>query len=176
MSEAQRLINASNFGDPPGVEAALAAGADVHARGDWALELASERGHLPVVRCLLAAGADARANSDGPLRRAARNGHHLVVDSLIAAGANVHANTEMPLRLASRKRHTSVVERLLAAGADRDAALACIERAMSLDTATAAWLQNVSHRWQAQHMAKSLDERSIEGHEEQHQPLGEIGL
>ena len=51
------LVAASKDGEVDGVRAALAAGADVHARDDAALRLAAYTGHAEVVRMLLDAGA-----------------------------------------------------------------------------------------------------------------------
>lgn len=56
----KQLIDAAKSGDLPGVQAALAAGADVNAEDYYALRLAAEYGHVSVVSCLLAAGADLR--------------------------------------------------------------------------------------------------------------------
>ena len=46
----QRLINASEAGRADEVKALIAAGADVHACDDLALQMAADKGHVEVVR------------------------------------------------------------------------------------------------------------------------------
>ena len=53
----------------------LNAGADVHARDDYALRWASNNGHTEVVKVLLDAGADVHAYHDGALLWASEEGH-----------------------------------------------------------------------------------------------------
>ena len=100
------------------LDAALTAGANVHANNDQALRWASENGHLAVVQALLNAGADVHAKDDEALLWASMNGHLAVVQALLTAGADVHANYDYALRLASEYGHLAVVQVLLKAGAD----------------------------------------------------------
>jgi len=87
----ERLRQAAEQGDLEGVEAALAAGADLASAdspfGNTALHLAARRGHFEVVELLLAKGADPLANDAGtmtPLHVAARDGRTKVVRLLLA--------------------------------------------------------------------------------------------
>ena len=100
------------------LDAALTAGANVHANNDQALRWASENGHLAVVQALLNAGANVHADDDEALRLASMKGHGAVVQALLTAGANVHAQNDWALRWASRNGHGAVVQTLLTAGAD----------------------------------------------------------
>jgi len=116
------LIAAVIGGDINAVNAAIAAGADVHHHSGLALRHAAAEGHAEVVRRLLAAGADVHAQDDVALRYAAANDHAETVSLLLAAGANVHAKHEDALRHAAVNGHAEVVQRLLVAGADVHAA------------------------------------------------------
>ena len=111
------------------LDAALAAGANVHAQDDEALRRASHNGRLAVVQTLLNAGANVHANNDYALRWASENGHGAVVQELLTAGSNVHAQDDWALRLASENGHGAVVQALLTAGANvhaqDDEALRC---------------------------------------------------
>ena len=100
------------------LDAALAAGADVHADFDFALRMASAKGHGAVVQALLTAGADVHAQDDEALGGASENGHLAVVQALLKAGADVHADDDSALRWASHNGHVAVVQTLLTAGAD----------------------------------------------------------
>jgi len=100
------------------VKDAIAAGADVHARDDYALRLASNYGHVEVVQLLLDAGADVHAENDLALRWASGNGHAEVVKLLLGARADVHARDDCALRWASYYGNVEVVKLLLAAGAN----------------------------------------------------------
>jgi len=53
----QKLLNAAEAGRTDEVRELIAAGADVHACDDLALQMATDKGHLAVVRELLAARA-----------------------------------------------------------------------------------------------------------------------
>jgi len=86
----ERLRRAAEQGDLEGVEAALAAGADLASAdstfGNTALHLAARRGHVDVVELLLAKGADPLANDAGtmtPLHVAARDGRTKAVRLLL---------------------------------------------------------------------------------------------
>lgn len=118
---AQRLRNAAKSGDLPGVQAALAAGANLHADNDNALRWAAEHGHFAVVEHLLAAGAHVDAQDNYALRLASGRGSLDIVQALLAAGADVHALDGLALQAAAEGGHLDVVECLLAAGADVNA-------------------------------------------------------
>jgi hypothetical protein len=60
----------------------LECGADVHARGEEALRVASFDGHLDVVQFLVECGANVHAEDDYALRAASTNGHLEVVEYL----------------------------------------------------------------------------------------------
>jgi hypothetical protein len=100
------------------VQFLLDAEADVHARDDLALRLASEEGYYKIVKLLLDAGADVHADDDYALRYASVEGHDKVVKLLLDAGADVHADDDQALRYASRNGHDKVVKLLLDAGAN----------------------------------------------------------
>lgn len=113
-----QMIRAARVGDLNGVKAALAAGADIHAQDDYALQWAASRGHLDVVEYLLAAGSDIHANEDFALRWAVEHSQTEVVACLLAAGADPHAEKDSPLRMAAGDGCLPIVECLLAAGAN----------------------------------------------------------
>lgn len=127
MSEAQRLINAANFGNLAGVEAALAAGADVNVRDTLALQVA------------------------------ARNGSVVVVDRLIDAGADVHASRNIALFWAALNRNPAVVARLFDAGADIHAMASHMDPRLARDVETAEWLRDIHRRWQAKQAGQAID-------------------
>jgi len=95
----------------------LDAGADVHARDDLGLRLASWNGHAKVVKVLLTVGADVHAYDDEALQYASEYGHVEVVKVLLDAGANVHANDDSALRWASENGHLEVIKLLKQHGA-----------------------------------------------------------
>ena len=101
----QQLWRAARDGDLAGVEAALDAGAQVNARGEYgdsALNLAAEYGHLDVVLRLLAAGADIE-NLGGadktPLMCAAFAGQVPVARKLLDHGARINHDLMSSLQL-----------------------------------------------------------------------------
>lgn len=114
----EQLITAAETGDLPGVQAALAAGANVHARDEHALRWAAQFGHLAVVECLITAGADIHSNDDCALRWAAEMGHLDLVRYLLASGAHLHASEDYALRISAENGHAPLVEFLIAAGAN----------------------------------------------------------
>jgi UDP-N-acetylglucosamine enolpyruvyl transferase len=67
-------------------EELLSHGADVHARGDYALQWAAENGHTDTVKLLVEHGADIHAYGDGALRLAAWCGHTEIAEFLRQAG------------------------------------------------------------------------------------------
>jgi len=112
------LMRAAASGDVAGVVAAVAAGADIHAKHDRVLCEASAHGYIDVVKVLLDARANVNTFATTPLRRAAFHGHTGVVRILLAAGADVHSGGEAALRWAAVRGHTGPVCLLLAAGAN----------------------------------------------------------
>jgi len=82
LSPDDLLIQSSEAGFLIGVKKALKMGADVHAKDDYALQMASFDGHLPVVKLLLKNGADVSRYNYYALRWATTNGHHDVVELL----------------------------------------------------------------------------------------------
>jgi ankyrin repeat protein len=104
------LVCSAGYGKLDFVEYLLAAGADVHADDDYALQLASDNRRTEVVKVLLAAGADVHADDDFALQLASSNGHTEVVKVLLAAGADVHAEDDWALQLACSNRRTNVVK------------------------------------------------------------------
>lgn len=87
------LFGSAARGDLPGVQDALARGAQVDSRnpaGATALLLASASGSLPVIQTLVAAGADVNAadnNGRTPLSAATAGGYAEIARTLRAAGA-----------------------------------------------------------------------------------------
>ena len=71
---------------------------------------ASEDGRVEVVRLLIAAGADVHRYGDYALRAASLNGHAEVVQMLLYAGANVHARDSSALRYAVENGHVEVIK------------------------------------------------------------------
>jgi len=61
---------------------------------------------------LLNAGANVHAKDNYALRLASINGHERIVELLLNAGANVHAIDNYALRVASTNGHERVVELL----------------------------------------------------------------
>jgi len=91
----QTLLKAAGDGDLAAVEAALAKGADINARGEYgdsALNITAQRGHKELVQRLLDLGANVD-NVGGadltPLMNAAFAGNIAIVNMLLAKGANV---------------------------------------------------------------------------------------
>ena len=82
MSSHLELLKAADSGDLARVKLLVEAGADIHAKDDRALRLASNYGHLEVVKYLVGCGANIHAWDDGALRGASRNGHLEVVEYL----------------------------------------------------------------------------------------------
>jgi Ankyrin repeats (3 copies) len=74
---------------------AVEAGADVHAKADYALQLASLDGRAESVKVLLKAGADVHVWNDSALRDASQNGHTDTVKLLKAAAAEATAASKV---------------------------------------------------------------------------------
>ena len=122
-----RLIDAATRSDWAGVQAALAAGAEVnHADQDGvtALMRAAFHGHTEIAQALLAAEAEvnqADKGGDTALIWAAFHGHTETVQAMLAAGAEVnHADKggDTAMMWAARQGHTETVQALLSAGAE----------------------------------------------------------
>ena len=64
---------------------------------------ASRNGHVQVVKIVLENGADIHAREDEPLRVASEKGHTEIVKLLLQHGADIHAREDYPLRVASEK-------------------------------------------------------------------------
>ena len=112
------------------VEALIAAGANVHAKGNdglTPLHAAAFRNAREVTVALIAAGAHVHVKDNlghTPLHVAAFGNAREVAAALIAAGANVHAKDNggrTPLHRAAWKNAREVAATLVAAGADVDA-------------------------------------------------------
>ena len=135
------LLAAAKAGDPAGVEAAIAAGADVNYINDigintlivgakyglTALMFAAREGHIDIVRLLLDRGANINAINDyerTALMWAANTGHTDVVRLLLDRGANINAvdgDGDTALMSASESGHTYTVRLLLDRGANINA-------------------------------------------------------
>ncbi len=92
---AKLLLTAASAGELAGIEAALATGAAINARGEYgetALNKAAQSGHLAAVELLVSKGADIE-NKDGadmtPVMQATVAGHTKVVEFLLSKGAKV---------------------------------------------------------------------------------------
>ena len=124
------LLDAARNGNLAGVEAAIAADADVNAidnDGNTALMWAAFNGNIDIVRFLLDRGADAniinRLNNN-VLMHAAQHGHTKIVELLLLAGIDVNirgVNGYTALIFAVINGHTDTVKLLLDKGADINA-------------------------------------------------------
>jgi Ankyrin repeats (3 copies) len=117
--------------------------ADIHARNDWGVRVASYKGHLEVVAFLKETAvneavriasengeldvakalveeqqADIHTGDDWAIRRASRNGHLELVQYLVGIGANVCAMDNWAVKWASYNGHLNVVQYLVSQGAD----------------------------------------------------------
>src|SRR5690606_11927215 len=100
----------------PYVSATVTAGADVHARCDFALRAATKGGYMDIVEFLLEHGADPNC---GALEVAAAFGREAVAELLLAHGADVRAEPNRDaLASAAAGGHAKIVKLLLDAGAD----------------------------------------------------------
>ncbi|KAJ3044953.1 hypothetical protein HDV00_000237 [Rhizophlyctis rosea] len=79
---------------------------------------ASYKGHLHVVKLLLESGADLHARNDEALCLASGNGELDMIQFLLSAGADVHAQNNRPLQSAISANCVPIVGSLLKAGAD----------------------------------------------------------
>lgn len=113
----KQLVEAARAGGLAGVKTALAAGANIHADEERALQVAADNRHLHVLEYLLSQGADVHINGEYALCWAARHGRLDVARVLVAAGANIHVHEEYPLRTAAYEGQLEVVNWLLDMGA-----------------------------------------------------------
>jgi len=79
---------------------------------------ACARGYVDIVKVLIAAGVNIHAKDEEALNWAAEGGHAEVVKLLIEAGANITVNDYQPLKNAMRRKYLEVVKLLIEAGAD----------------------------------------------------------
>ena len=118
------LLIAVQLVDLIGVEAAIAAGADIDAadiNGNTALIFAASYGHRDVVRLLLDRGAGINAVDvlrDTALIKAAFSGHRDVIRLLLDRGAGINGTA---LILAAQNDHIDTVKLLLSRGANINA-------------------------------------------------------
>ena len=117
MSE--MLYNATFRGYEILVEKVVKNGADIHERGDRALQIAAENGRLDIVEFLVDHGANIDANDNMALRDAVRSGHLNVVKYLVEHGANV--NGRWILESAASNGFFDIVKYLINHGAQVDA-------------------------------------------------------
>lgn len=113
-------------------------------------------GSLPAVEAALTAGADLHAFDDYALRWSARNNMPQVVGRLLAAGADVHARQDSALWIAAQHGHRHVVDRLLTAGADVAVVMARLEAGDAQEKHAAPWLREAHRQWQAKQLEATL--------------------
>jgi hypothetical protein len=113
------FIGCAEHGDVEGVKYLVErCGADVHADGDYPLQLASCNGCLKFVCYLVENGADVHAWNDISLQSASCSGQLEVVKFLIKTRrVAVHVLDEGTLRIASMNGHVEVVKYLKSKGA-----------------------------------------------------------
>ena len=121
------IHDAAAKGNIEAVKKAIAAGADVNAKGDGGETPLHHATTKAVTELLIAEGADVNAkNAEGwtPLHEAALYGDKEISELLIAKSANVNAKDddgETPLHKAVYNGHKEVTELLIAAGVDVNA-------------------------------------------------------
>jgi hypothetical protein len=77
-----RLFRAAQRGKTKAVQKLLAAGANLHANQEAALDLAACFGQTKMVKMLLTLGANVHASDDGALHAAVESGHTVTADVL----------------------------------------------------------------------------------------------
>ena len=89
------IHDAAEGGNIEAVKQQIAAGTDVNAKDEWGVTPLHNAATKEIVELLIAAGADVHAKGDEagetPLHNAAYEGHKEIAELLIAAGANVSA-------------------------------------------------------------------------------------
>lgn len=130
MSDAtQDLLAAAASGDADGVRAAVAAGADIEARGQGGmtpLVAATKANHVEAARVLIEAGADVNAKDDiqdSAYLYAGARGHDEILRLTLEHGADLNSTNRFggtALIPASERGLLPTVEILLKAGVDPD--------------------------------------------------------
>src|SRR5581483_2343648 len=92
------------------VQYLVSIGADIHAKNNYAVRLASLRGHLSTVQYLASIGADIHASNDNAISWASSSGHLSTVQYLISVGLDIHADDNYAVRWASFYGHLSTVQ------------------------------------------------------------------
>lgn len=111
------LWQACKNGDVSMVVRMIAAGANVHWRGDLALIQAVKSNRLTVVNILVANGANVRASQDVALRLAVIRNNIDMARLLLTFGANASALNDFPLRRAMDLQNREMVTLLAEHGA-----------------------------------------------------------
>ena len=93
-------------------------GADIHARNEYPLRVASKNNSFWLIKYLLENGANVRTHNDYPLRTISRYGFEEHVKVLLEHGANVSALTKDDLLHIIMNAHFEVIKLLLDSGAD----------------------------------------------------------
>ena len=125
---ANKLYNASFYGDNIAVSTLLAEGVDVNSEGFYggatSLMAASQNGHIDIVRILLANGANVDAQRDeGQTALIYATVHPDIVKLLLDAGAETELKSILghtALLYASTEGNTETVKALIEGGADID--------------------------------------------------------
>jgi ankyrin repeat protein len=122
------LHDAASKGDLAAIEALLAEGAEINARGEGGetpLIRAILEGHVDVAELLIARGADVMARNERgltPLHAATYSGSAeaawLLLDHGAALEDRANVSGATPLIVAAEENHTAVAELLIARGAD----------------------------------------------------------
>lgn len=106
-----QLIDAVRRASIADIDAALNAGADVHANHDIALRVACSDNHTDIALHLIQSGADIQADNNYPLRMAARYGNMELALPLLDAGADIEDSGA--LDAASLSGHVDMVRLLM---------------------------------------------------------------
>ena len=125
------LLRAASDGDVAALRAALAAGADVGTRAQWAgstaLHLAAAGGHAACVDALLAAGAEKDVKNEAGKRPSdyAREAGHATIIATLAHAPSVASLAEQQRRDAAAAEAAAAAAAAAAEAARRAAAAAC---------------------------------------------------
>lgn len=87
-------------------------GANIHARNESAIQVASKNGHLNIVKYLVENGANIHSDNEYALRMASVCGHLEVVRYLVENGADIHAKDNYAINMAFRYNHLEIVNYL----------------------------------------------------------------
>lgn len=121
------FVEAVKEGDLLKVQAAIAAGADIHHCEGCALKFAAGNGHLEILQYLLESGVDVHAQEDAALSEAIMNGQSRIVSCLVDAGADIHEGDESALSTAIIFGELEIIKLLVDAGADVNAGIKLVE-------------------------------------------------